>query len=120
MLYETEPYESVTSSNEKHIVFPQICTDIDDANKLHKDLCEDLNNIYRKHSKKPVLLHMSNIDVCTTNFLNIVIGQLYGKYSEDYIKKNVAIDSINPDDMQLFKMVVNNAKKYYKAKEGLV
>lgn len=63
---------------------------------------------------KAVLLSFHNVSTLTSAFLNAGIGQLYGQFSEDEIRKLVSVENMAPDDLALLKRVVDTAKEYFR------
>ena len=64
---------------------------------------------------KHVTISFKNINLVTPTFLNVAIGQLYGKHDWDKLKKllSVDIENTDPEDIKLIKRVVDNAKHYF-------
>lgn len=70
-------------------------------------------------TSKKVILDFVGVDLITPTFLNVAVGQLYGSYTEQFIKKRTAILGLNNEDLAILKRVVDNAKRYFKeAKNG--
>lgn len=49
----------------------------------------------------------------TSAFLNVAIGQLYGKFSNNQIRRCVKIVDISQDDAAMLKRVTDRAKAYF-------
>jgi Icc-related predicted phosphoesterase len=64
--------------------------------------------------KKKVVLSFLNIEVLTTAFLNMAVGQLYKDFSETDIRSNVEVKDITNPGAVALKRVVDTAKLYYK------
>ncbi|MBP9742521.1 MAG: STAS-like domain-containing protein [Burkholderiales bacterium] len=80
--------------------------------------------IYDKITKlfdeqKSIMLDFQNIEMITSAFLNTAIGQLYGKYDAVFIKRNLSVENMLPEDMVLLKRVVDTAKLFYSDPERL-
>ena len=60
-----------------------------------------------------VTLDFAGVDVITPTFLNVAIGQLYGRYTEQFIKKRMTVQGLE-NDLTLLKKVVDNAKEYFR------
>ncbi len=67
---------------------------------------------------KEVTISFENITMLISLFLNVAIGQLYGSFNEETIRKQLTVEGLSPDDMELLKRVVDNAKKYYSHKDS--
>ena len=90
---------SAPFSGQGDIVFREICRYFDDD--------------------KEVSISFKGIDLVTPTFLNVAIGQLYGKYPEEKIRELLSVKDIEKDDLYLLKRVVDNAKVFFKRrKEG--
>jgi hypothetical protein len=66
-----------------------------------------------------VTLSFINIEMLTTAFLNMAIGQLYKDYSEDKIKTHLHVADISESGKIALKRVVDTAKIYYKDPDAL-
>ena len=86
-----------------------ICVAASDGHKVHDVI---RNNILEGNR---VRISFENVTRITTAFLNAAIGQLYGEFTEDEIRKHLA-PPINADGSQLnrLKLVVDRAKQYFK------
>jgi transcriptional regulator len=79
---------------------------------------KDGQKIFEKVEKllkegKQVTISFENVTMLISLFLNVSIGQLYGSFNEDEIRAKLKVEGLSPDDMELLKRVVDNAKKYY-------
>ena len=91
------------------------------ADLLGSPLCisaEDGQKVFNKvdalfKNGRSVIVSFDRVSMLVSLFLNIAIGQLYGSFSEDDIRAKFQVDGLSPDDMELLKRVVDNAKKYY-------
>ncbi|MGD0960208.1 MAG: STAS-like domain-containing protein [Methylomonas sp.] len=61
-----------------------------------------------------VVLSFHNVTTLTSAFLNAAIGQLYGEFNEEQIRKHVQVRDMQADDLALLKRVVETAKAYFK------
>ena len=68
---------------------------------------------------KKVTLSFQNIEMLTTAFLNTAVGQLYGNFSEDFIREHLEVSDISDSGKVALKRVVDTAKLYYKDPEIL-
>lgn len=90
------------------VVGSGLCVALEDGQKIY----DQIVRAFREKIK--VKLLFTNIDTLTSAFLNAAIGQLYGTYSEDFIRGNLFVDDIEADDRALLARVVENSKIYYK------
>ncbi len=67
---------------------------------------------------KQVTISFENVTMLISLFMNVAIGQLYGSFSEETIRAQLKVEGLSPDDMELLKRVVDNAKKYYSNKKS--
>ncbi len=65
-----------------------------------------------------VAISFKNVTMLISLFLNVAIGQLYGSFNEDEIRTKLKVEGLSPDDMELLKRVVDNAKKYYSNRQS--
>lgn len=66
-----------------------------------------------------VELSFRNVKRLTSAFLNVAIGQLYGEYTEDFIKRHLSVSSdIGPADATLLKRVVDQAKRFFQSPDA--
>jgi hypothetical protein len=61
-----------------------------------------------------VELSFANVELTIAAFLNVAIGQLYGGFSEEEIRAKLALTDIRQQDLALVKLVVDNAKAYFR------
>jgi hypothetical protein len=94
--------------NIKGIVGSEFCVASDDGQKIYEMITKALNG------GRKVVLSFLNVESLTSAFLNTAIGQLYGSFSKDEIKKSLLVKNISPEDRMLLKRVVETAKEYYK------
>lgn len=90
------------------IVGGPLCTSSDDGQLVHDRIAPLLRD------GKPVALSFAQIDTVISAFLNAAIGQLYGEFKEEEIRKRLAIRDMAAEDLVLLKRVVENAKAYFK------
>lgn len=60
-----------------------------------------------------VKLSFYNLESLTSAFLNAAIGQLYGAFGEEQIRRHLSVTDIYPDDALLLRRVVERAKEYF-------
>ena len=90
------------------IVGNPLCVASDDGQRVHDRIAAAI-----KENTK-VRLSFLNVQSLTSAFLNAAVGQLYGEFSEDIIRQNLAVEQIEKDDLGLLKRVVDTAKEYFK------
>ena len=49
--------------------------------------------------------------------MNSAIGQLYSKYSSEYLQSHLEVRNIDPDDLSILRMVIERAKEYFKNRD---
>ncbi|MBI4025962.1 MAG: STAS-like domain-containing protein [Verrucomicrobia bacterium] len=90
------------------MVGSSLCVASDDGQKVHDEVASALK------AEKKVAISFANVEGLTSAFLNAAIGQLYGEFSEDEIRRSLSVGDMNPDDIALLKRVVETAKQYFK------
>jgi Icc-related predicted phosphoesterase len=90
------------------IVGGGICVAASDGNKVHDTIFSEMKKGNR------ITLSFSGITRMTTAFLNSAIGQLYGEFTEEEIRKQLAppIDA-EPWHLNRLKLVVDRAKVFF-------
>lgn len=61
-----------------------------------------------------VCLDFSNILTITSSFLNAAIGNLFGQFKDYSFEKLISYNNLDENDIQLLKLVINNAKEHFK------
>jgi hypothetical protein len=89
-----------------------VCISADDGQKVYTKI-EQL-----MREGKRITVSFENVTMLISLFLNVAIGQLYGTFDEQTIHNQLRVEGLEPDDMELLKRVVDNAKKYYSNKES--
>ena len=90
-----------------NVIGNSFCTDAYDGQIVYEFIKKAFTE------KNTVILDFQNIEMLTAAFLNTLVGQLYGEYNYDFIKNNLSVDNILPEDVILLKRVVETAKLYY-------
>lgn len=73
------------------------------------------NLIYSQLKKgQNVIADFAGIELLTTAFLNIAIGQLYKDFNSSQISEKLKLMNVSELDLPLFKKVTDRAKLYYK------
>ncbi|MDD3043723.1 MAG: STAS-like domain-containing protein [Methanosarcinaceae archaeon] len=65
------------------------------------------------HTNKKVELSFLDVTDLTAAFLNAAIVQLYGKFSEEFIRQNLAVAELEKEDRIIIKRVVERARNYF-------
>ncbi|WP_440955060.1 STAS-like domain-containing protein [Methanosarcina sp. Mfa9] len=78
----------------------------------------DGQNIYARISEaflenRKVELSFAEAGDLTPAFLNAAVGQLYGSFSEEFIRSNLVFTDIGPDDEIILRRVLERAKCYF-------
>lgn len=60
-----------------------------------------------------IALDFTNVESMISPFLNNAIGQLYGKYTSEQIKKNLELVNFPSNKNSTLNIVINNAKVFY-------
>lgn len=60
-----------------------------------------------------VALSFAGVSMIISYFLNVAVGQLYGKFTDDKIANQLTITGLDDSDQSLLERVVENAKNYY-------
>lgn len=62
---------------------------------------------------KSVIVDFAGIELLTTAFLNIAIGQLYKDFDPMEISEKLKLENVSDLDLPLFKKVIDRAKIYF-------
>ncbi len=84
---------------------------------------EDGDRVYQLIDKElasghKVMLDFKGVDLIVSTFLNAAIGQLYGTYSQEFVRENFFVENLSNDDLGVLKKVVERAKQYFEDKDG--
>ena len=90
------------------VVGSGLCVASDDGQKVHDQIAAGLKSGSR------VEISFRNVKSLTSAFLNAGVGQLYGEFSEEDIRRNLSVADLEEDDIVLLKRVVETAKQYFK------
>ena len=63
--------------------------------------------------EQPVVLSFEQMETMNATFFNAAIGQLYRKYSAEWIRELLSVRDMEADDQETLKRVVDSAKRYY-------
>ena len=61
-----------------------------------------------------IRLDFLGIDAVTATFLNVSIGQIYGRNPK--LLERIKIENLAREDLQLLKKIIDNAREYFKNK----
>lgn len=89
------------------IVGSEYCVASDDGQKVYEQIAIAIK------ARQNINLSFIKIKSLTSAFLNAAIGQLYGSFSEEQIKKSLSISDMDQNDLALLKRVVDTAKQYF-------
>lgn len=78
-----------------------------DGTKLFEKIVEVFN------SKDTITLDFEGIDLTISAFLNTSIGQLYSKYSSEFIRENLSVINLAADEAQILSIVIAQAKNQF-------
>lgn len=90
-----------------------LCVSIADGTAIYKLIFSALK------TGKQVNLSFAGITSITSAFLNPAVGQLYGKFDENFIRTHLKICEIATDDLFILERVIKTAKQYFKNKEQI-
>lgn len=90
-----------------------VCVAASDGHKVHKVIYLEINKNNR------VKISFSGVTRLTTAFLNAAVGQLYGEFSEETIRRHLAppVDA-EAWHLKRLKLVVDRAKVFFRDPEG--
>lgn len=89
-----------------------LCVSAEDAQKVFNEVSSFLKK------GMSVCISFEQVTMLISLFLNVAIGQLYGEFSESYIRQKIKVEGLSNNDMELLKRVVDNAKRYYANSES--
>lgn len=93
---------------------------IDSLITLHQGITPDegkpINVEIRSYieKKETVDIDFSGVEMMTTAFLNIVIGDLYKDYSSEELREFLTLSNLTEGDARRIKRVTDTAKLFYK------
>lgn len=67
--------------------------------------------------QQDVALSFAGIEDVTSAFLNAAVGQLYGEFSEEFIRSHLRAVDADGDQLALLKRVVDRAKEFFRDPE---
>ena len=88
---------------------------VDNLVTLHQGVIPNEGKpIYALNKKEEVSLDFAGIELMTTAFLNVAIGNLYKDYSSDFIKQYLKLQNVSVENARRIKKVTDTAKLFYK------
>ncbi|MBI4682688.1 MAG: STAS-like domain-containing protein [Nitrospirae bacterium] len=93
------------------IVGGPLCVSADDGQKVYDKIAPLLRD------GQKVALSFFQVKTMISAFLNAAVGQLYSEFTEDQIRERILVKDIDPEDLELLKRVVDNAKVYFRNRE---
>ena len=89
------------------IVGSSYCFSPDDGQRVYNRLAAAIK------AQQYVELSFRNTEIVTSAFLNTAIGQLYGNFSEEAIRRQLKVQGVESHDLALLKLVIGSAKQYF-------
>ena len=89
------------------IVGSSNCVNPEDGKKV----LQAITNALRE--KQQVTISFSGVEDLIPRFLNVAIGQLYGRFPKAELKAKLRVVDASQDDLALLKRVVERAKEFY-------
>ena len=68
--------------------------------------------------REKVILDFTGIEMMTTAFLNVAIGQLYHKFKPEDLNTSLSLINLQKEDVSLFLKVISRAKDYFKDQDA--
>lgn len=90
------------------VVGSSLCVTSQDGQKIFGQIQQALKD------RKNVRLSFQNVESLTPAFLNAGIGQLYGFFDHEYLKKSLSVADMEKDHQALLKSIIETAKLYFK------
>lgn len=97
-----------TNVNVHDVVGSEFCISSEDGEKVYTIVEDALK------SNVKVSLSFVGVEDITSAFLNVAIGQLYGKFDEDHVRTYLSISDLARQDVSLLRRVVERAKEYFR------
>lgn len=94
------------------MVGSDLCLSTQDGHPVHNAIWDALSQ------QQDVRLSFEGVRRTTTAFLNVVVGQLYGEFSEGIIRKHLSVEGADPAQLKQLKRVVEGAKAYFAKDPG--
>ena len=94
------------------LIGKHICISADDGQKVYSKI----DHLLREGNH--ISVSFEGVTLVISFFLNVAIGQLYGSFDEQTIRDHLRVEGLEPDDRELLKQVVDNAKLYFPNKKA--
>ncbi len=65
-----------------------------------------------------IVLDFKGVEILTTAFLNVAIGNLYKDYNSERLRELLSFENLDDATARRIKKVTDNAKEFYKNQEG--
>lgn len=102
------PVTDVQSIHIVSIVGSGVCVASEDGEKVFQQILKALE----RGKKAEISFH--GVEDLTSLFVNTAIGQLYTKFSEEYLKSRLSVVHASPQDLGTLKRSIDRAKEYQK------
>ena len=89
------------------------CMTPDDGQKIY-DLIHP-----ERLANSTIELDFTGVNICISPFFNFAIGQLLRDIEPDTLNRLLTVSNLNSVGMQVLKVVINNAKRYYYSGENV-
>lgn len=89
------------------VVGDNICVTDEDGKKVF-----DVIDNALLHEKK-IIISFDGVTDLTSAFLNNAVGQLYGKFDENFIKSKLSVTDVSKNDVVILRRVVDRAKSFF-------
>lgn len=83
-----------------------------EGTNIHNEILNEIK------AGEQVELDFKDVELMTTAFLNVVIGQLYKEYSSDELKAHLTFANLSNADALRIKKVTDNAKLFYQNQDA--
>lgn len=87
-----------------------LCVASGDGHALYGRLARALG------SGRRTVLSFRGVNTLTPAFLSAAIGQLYGRFEKEHVRKLFSVEDLSPDDRALLNRSIDTAKLYYRDK----
>jgi hypothetical protein len=94
------------------IVGGPLCVSADDGQTVHDKIAPLLRE------GRQLVISFAKVDTLISAFLNAAVGQLYGEFPEERIRELLSVRDMAPEDLDLLKRVIDNAKIYFKNRQA--
>jgi hypothetical protein len=104
-----------TLLNIKEIIQKDMAISTDDGEIVYRKIVGELEK------GNEITIDFKGIDIVITAFLNVAFGKLYGnnQYDSEFLNNHIVLQNVAPEDINLFKKVVERAKDYFKNNKNI-